>query len=81
MDDSVPTEDKIEWAVTQLRNHRSGGASEMRAEHLNMWLATTRKAKKDKETAEKEEATTTERKGGTENGKISEVQEEIEMDN
>ena len=53
----------------------------MRAEHLNMWLATTRKAKKDKETAEKEEATTTERKGGTENGNISEVQEETEMDN
>ena len=27
MDDSVPTEDEIEWAVTQLYNHRSGGPS------------------------------------------------------
>ena len=34
VDDSVLTEDKIEWSVTQLRNHRSGGASGMRAEHL-----------------------------------------------
>ena len=34
MDDSVPTEDKIEWAVKRLQNHRSRGASGMRAEHL-----------------------------------------------
>ena len=32
--DLVPTEDEIEWAVTQPRNHRSGGSSGMRAEHL-----------------------------------------------
>ena len=25
VDDSVPTEDKIEWAVKRLQNHRSGG--------------------------------------------------------
>ena len=25
VDDSVPTEDKIEWVMTRLRNHRSGG--------------------------------------------------------
>ena len=27
VEDLVPTEDKIEWAVTRLRNHRSGGGS------------------------------------------------------
>ena len=34
VDDSVPTEDEIEWAVTQLRNHRSGGPSMMRDDQL-----------------------------------------------
>ena len=34
VDDSVLTEDEIEWSVTRLRNHRSRGASGMRAEHL-----------------------------------------------
>ena len=34
VDDSVPTEDEIEWAVTQLCNHRSGGPSGMRVEYL-----------------------------------------------
>ena len=34
MDDSVPTEDEIEWVVKRLQNHRSGGASRMQAEHL-----------------------------------------------
>ena len=34
VDDSVPTEDKIKWAVTRLRNHHSGDLSGMRAEHL-----------------------------------------------
>ena len=28
VDDLVPKEDEIEWAVTQLRNHRSGGCRE-----------------------------------------------------
>ena len=34
VDDLVPTEDDIEWAVKRLRNHRSGEASGMRAKHL-----------------------------------------------
>ena len=25
VDDAMPTEEKIEWVVTRLRNHRSGG--------------------------------------------------------
>ena len=44
VDDSVPTEDYIEWAVARLHNHRSGGASGVRAEHLNRWLVTVRKS-------------------------------------
>ena len=42
--DSVPTEDKIEWAVTRLRNHCSGGTSGMWAEHLKRWLVAAGKA-------------------------------------
>ena len=46
VDDSVPTEDEIERAVTRLRNHRSRGASGIRLEHLKRWLATAQKAEK-----------------------------------
>ena len=70
VDESVPTEDDIEWAVTRLRNHRSRGTSGMRTEHLKRWLAMARKSEKEKETAEKEEAKTTERTGRTDNGNI-----------
>ena len=34
VDDLLPTEEDIEWAVTQLRNHYSGGPSKMRDEYL-----------------------------------------------
>ena len=43
VDDSVSTEDKIEWAVTRLQNHCSRGGSVMRDEHLKGWLAEARK--------------------------------------
>ena len=46
-DDSVPTEDDIEWVVKHLHNHHSGGASGMRAQHNKRWLAAVRKAEKD----------------------------------
>ena len=51
----------------------------MQAEYLKRWLATARKAEKDKETAEKEEAaaTTTERAMTD----ISAAQKETESDN
>ena len=39
----VHTEDKIEWAVKQLRNHCPGGPSGMRAEHNKGWLAEAQK--------------------------------------
>ena len=43
VEESVPTEDGIEWAAKQLQNHRSRGASRMQAEHLKGWLAEARK--------------------------------------
>ena len=78
VDDSVPTEDEIEWAVKRLHNNRSGGPSGMWTENLKRWLATARKAEKDKETAEKEEAATTTERARTD---ISAAQKETESDN
>ena len=43
VEDSVPTEDEIEWAEKRLQNHRSRGPSRMRAEHLKGWLEELRK--------------------------------------
>ena len=37
IDDSVPTEEEVKWAVRRLRGHCSGGPSRMRAEHLREW--------------------------------------------
>ena len=76
--ESVSTEDEIKWAVKRIRNHRSGGPSGMRAEQLKRWLATERKAEKDKETAEKEKAVTTTEGARTD---ISAAQKETESDN
>ena len=42
VDNSVPTEDEIEWAVKRLRNHHSRGPSGMQANHLKMWMAVAR---------------------------------------
>ena len=56
----MPEEGDIEWAVNQLRNNRSGGASRMQAEHVKRLLAAVRKVEKDKDTAGgKETATAT----------------------
>ena len=38
IDDSVPTEEEVEWAVRRLRGHRSRGPYRMCAEHLWEWL-------------------------------------------
>ena len=38
IDDSIPTEEEVEWVVQRLRGHRLGGPSRMRAEHLCEWL-------------------------------------------
>ena len=44
IDDSVPTEEEVEWAVCILRGHRSGCPSWMRSEHLQEWLQEHREA-------------------------------------
>ena len=60
IDDSVPTEDEIAAAVTKLRRNRSGGPSQIRAEHLKGWLAAAKRGEvaeekgKKKTEAEKE---------------------------
>ena len=43
VEDKVPEEVEIEWAVKCLRNNRSRGASRMRAEPLIGWLAAARR--------------------------------------
>ena len=38
VDDSVPIEEEVEWAVRRLWMHRSGGLSQMCTKHLQEWL-------------------------------------------
>ena len=57
MDDLVLTEDDIEWAVKRLRNHRYGGPSGMRSEHLKGWLAAAKKKEREEGASEKEHLT------------------------
>ena len=38
VDDSIPEDAEIAWAVHRLCLNRSGGPSGMRAEHLRQWL-------------------------------------------
>ena len=57
VDDLVPKEDKIEWAVKRLQNHRSGEPSGIQAEHLKGWLAEA--GKKEREEASEEQITAT----------------------
>ena len=47
MDDLVPTEDKIEEAVNNLRRNRPRGPSGMRVKHLKGWLATSKWKKQE----------------------------------
>ena len=54
VDDSVPTEDKIEWAVKLLHNHRPGRPSGMRAKQLKGWLALAWKKEKEEAVAGEE---------------------------
>ena len=63
VEDAVPEEGKIEWAVKRLRNNRSGGPSWMRAEHIKGWLAAVRRAEKG-ETADTEKGDRAHKGGG-----------------
>ena len=48
VEDGVPEEGEIEWAVKRLRNNRAGGPSRMRAEDLKGWLAAARRGEKER---------------------------------
>ena len=54
VEDGVPDEGEIEWAVKRLRNNRAGGASRMRAEDLKGWFAAAWRREKKRENADKE---------------------------
>ena len=47
VEDGVPSEAEVEWAVKRLRNNRVGGPSRMRAEDLKGWLAAARRDEKE----------------------------------
>ena len=47
MDDLLPTEDDIEWAVKRLQNHRSGGPFGMRDKHLKGWIAAAKRKERE----------------------------------
>ena len=66
VDDSVPEEVDIEWAVKRLHNNRSGGPSRIRAEHIKGWLAAARRAEKEENAAEGEKQATETETGGLE---------------
>ena len=53
----------------------------MRSDHIKRWMETAQKIEKEKEMAEKEAATTTERVGMTDNSKTLEAQKETAADN
>ena len=38
MDDSIPQDEEIAWAVRRLQLSRSGGPSVIRVEHLRQWI-------------------------------------------
>ena len=54
MEDGVPEEGEVEWAVKRLRNNRAGEPSQIRAEDLKGWIAAERRGEKKGGTAEKE---------------------------
>ena len=49
VEDSVLTEDYIEWEVQKLRSNLSGGPSGMMSEHFWSWLREARKAEESVE--------------------------------
>ena len=56
IDNSVPTEEAVEWEVRRLWGHRSGGPYQMRAEHLREWLREHRSEEAAKVKANEAEA-------------------------
>ena len=66
VEDGVPDEGEIEWAVKRLRNNRAGGPLRMRADHLKGWLAAARIWEKGK-SADKEGGGREDKQEGAEN--------------
>ena len=60
VNDLVPEEGEIEWAVKRLCNNCSRGASRMRVEHIKGWLVAVRRADKEETTATEGEKRATE---------------------
>ena len=54
VEDGVPEEEEIEWAVKRLQNNRAGGPSRMRVEDLKGWLAAARREGKEREAETKD---------------------------
>ena len=52
VDDSVPTEEEMEWEVTRLLDHRSRGPSGMSSKHLKGWLAEAQKKEREEAAAD-----------------------------
>ena len=68
VEDGVPEEDEIEWAVKRLQNNCAGGPSRMRAEDLKGWLAAARREEKEREATTKHRGgIRKDNKAGTEN--------------
>ena len=67
VEDWVPDEGEIEWAVKRLRNNRVGGPSRMQTEDLKGWLAAARRGEKKGDTAEKEGGDREDTREGAEN--------------
>ena len=54
VEDGVPEEEEIEWAVKRLQNNCAGGASRMQAEDLKGWLAAARREENERDIATKD---------------------------
>ena len=67
VEDGVPGEGDIEWAVKRLQNKRAGGASRMRSEDLKGWLAAARRGEKEREAAVKDGESRKDAREGAEN--------------
>ena len=61
VEDGVPEEEKIEWAVKRLQNNRAGGPSRMQAEDLKGWILAARRGEKERGEGE---GSRDERRGG-----------------
>ena len=67
VDEGVPEEGEVEWAVKRMRKNRAGGTLRMRADDLKGWLAAAQRGEKKGEIAEKEGGEREDTQEGAEN--------------